>query len=237
MIMDDYLQKQKNRYDKTWQNSIAHGKENRGNFQADLKFIYNTNLFHKGTAVLEMGCGTGNLCRAVSQMGSDVIGTDISSKAIEYAKTKHPQIEFKVQPAEKTDFQDASFDIVMTFDVIEHLPDIDIHLKEVHRLLKPNGRYLIQTPNKYCNAVYETIKARSFSWKKSHCSLQTPAKLKKNLNKNGFNVSFIKINTINEFTLKKIRPLAFVLKYINTEKLPIWMQTNIFAVASKKINE
>ena len=45
---------------------------------------------------------------------------------------------------------DNSFDIIISVENLEHLPNIDQHLFEVKRVLKPNGIYLIKTPNKLC---------------------------------------------------------------------------------------
>ena len=53
------------------------------------------------------------------------------------------------------------FDVVMSFDVLEHIPDSDRHLQEVRRVLRPGGHYVLQTPNKLTNAVFETIRWRS----------------------------------------------------------------------------
>ena len=60
-------------------------------------------------------------------------------------------------------FDDDCFDVVLSFDVFEHIPEPDQHLREVARVLKPNGCYLLQTPNKWTNSVFETIRWRSFT--------------------------------------------------------------------------
>ena len=57
----------------------------------------------------------------------------------------------------------ATFDILISFDVFEHIPDSDAHLIEVRRVLRPGGCYLLQTPNKWTNSVFETIRWRSLT--------------------------------------------------------------------------
>ena len=74
------------------------------------------------------------------------------------------------------------FDLVLSFDVIEHIPDTERHLLEVRRVLKPGGSYLLQTPNKWTNSIFETIRWRSVSkWRVDHCSLHTYRQLRQRL--------------------------------------------------------
>jgi 2-polyprenyl-3-methyl-5-hydroxy-6-metoxy-1,4-benzoquinol methylase len=231
--MDDYLDQQKQRYDRTWTRSLQAGKMDRGNTAADLTFVYRAGLFKAGLKVLEFGCGSGTVAAKVAEMGCEVTATDISETAIEYARANHSGVDFRVCPAESTDFADECFDIVMSFDVFEHLPDVDKHISEVRRVLKAGGHYVLQTPNKYCNSIFETLKSRSLKWRRAHPSLHSPAGLKRRFGRHGFEVSLTKVNTINEFVLKKIGFFRGPAKLINTEKLPMFMQTNLFAVARK----
>ena len=62
-----------------------------------------------------------------------------------------------------------------------------------HRVLRPGGRYLVQTPNKWPNAVFETIRWRSSTrWRDDHCSLHTPGKLRRRLEAHGFVVPLLR---------------------------------------------
>ena len=71
-------------------------------------------------------------------------------------------------------FSDSTFDLVLSFDVFEHIADSDAHLAEVARVLRPGGAYALQTPNKWTNSVFETIRWRSVTaWKADHCSLHS----------------------------------------------------------------
>ncbi len=68
----------------------------------------------------------------------------------------------------------ARFATVVSFDVFEHIPDSDAHLHEVTRVLSPGGAYFLQTPNKWTNVVFETIRWRSFTaFRVDHCSLHS----------------------------------------------------------------
>lgn len=235
-MLDDLLRQKQQVYDETWEKGISAGKEQRGNLDVNLEFLNQTGLIISGTRVLEVGCGIGSIANELYHQGCDVVGTDISNSAIEYGQKKYVDVELKVGVAEMLEFEDESFDIVLSFDVLEHLNDVDVHLKEVMRVLSDEGYYLFQTPNKYINSVYETVKCKSLKWKKYHPSLHTAGQLKRRLRKKGFDVKFVKMNTFNDYVLKKLRYrwLKKVAGWVDFRKLPLLLQTNLYVVAIKK---
>ena len=109
--------------------------------------------------ILELGCGIGDLSYNLLKNGKQVLGTDISGKDIELAQTRSSfwgidlsepsRIEFRRMSAVKMDLPDAHFDWAISTSMIEHLhpDDVDEHLREVCRVLKPGGSYLIWCPN------------------------------------------------------------------------------------------
>ena len=107
--------------------------------------------FVKSKVVLDSGCGTGYGSHLLLQKGAKkVIGTDISNDAVEYCKEKYPEenLEFKVDDCTKSNFEDKIFDVIVSFEVIEHLKDAGLFLNEVKRLLKSDGTFIVSTPNK-----------------------------------------------------------------------------------------
>ncbi len=235
-MVDDLFRKQQRAYDETWENGIRAGKEQRSNLELNLEFLNQTGLIISGRRVLEVGCGIGSIANQMHHQGCLVVGTDISNSAIEYGRKKYVDVELKVGVAEMLEFEDASFDIVLSFDVLEHLKDVDGHLNEVVRVLAEGGYYLFQTPNKYFNSVYETVKSKSLKWKKYHPSLHTAVQIKRRLRKKGFGVKFVKMNTFNEYALQKLRYrwLKKVAGWFDFRKLPVFLQTNLYVVAIKK---
>ena len=235
--MDSEIKKQQRLYDDSWQKTLLAGKVLRSNIELNLIFLEMTNLLDKSKKILEIGCGTGVLVDALTRAGMNITGTDISQSAINHGLEKYPNLDLRIAPAEQMPFDDESFDIVISFDLLEHIKQVDLHLQQVARILKKGGYYLFQTPNKYSNSVFETMKTRSFRWRKYHPSLQSGGSLKKLLSLHGFDCRFIKLNPFNDFTAKKLalgRLFVKLLSKINFEYLPLSMQTNFYVIAHKR---
>ena len=92
-------------------------------------------------AVLEIGCGAGGMSKAVKFYRPDLMlyGVDISKSAIQAAKNDSQGVEFRVGDAYAVPFKDKLFDAIILFDILEHVESPLLVLKEVRRLLKPNG--------------------------------------------------------------------------------------------------
>ena len=100
-------------------------------------------------SVLDVACGSGYGSFMLSKTAKSVTGVDISIDAIEYAKTNYPasNIQYYSDDATHLLFYDGSFDVVISFETIEHIPDYKTFLKECRRVLKPGGVFICSTPN------------------------------------------------------------------------------------------
>jgi len=234
--MDEDLKKQQALYDDGWCKELQAGKEERGNLQTNLEFLAQTNVLKPSDKILEVGCGIGSVVFELNKQGYDMTGTDISNAAIVYGLKKYGDIRLEVQAAETLPYEDESFDVVLSFDLFEHIAQVDRHVSEVRRVLRSGGSYLFQTPNKYSNTIFETLWTKSLKWRCYHPSLHSPGQLKKRLTQHGFTTQFVKMNPINEFTLKKLKklgPIGWMIKHINFRVLPLVLQTNLYVVACK----
>ena len=194
-------------------------------------------MLQPGDKILEIGCGIGTIVFELMKQGYDARGTDISQVAIEYGRGKYEGIRLDVQSAEELAFDNEAFDVVLSFDLFEHIARIDQHVSEVGRVLKPGGYYLLQTPNKWSNTIFETLAHKTLKWRRIHPSLHTPGQLRRRLAKHGFEARFVKMNPINEFTRAKFRklgPLSRVVERFDFRKLPLGLQTNLYVVARKE---
>jgi SAM-dependent methyltransferase len=92
---------------------------------------------------LDVGCGTGANLEMLAQFG-EAEGVDVSDDALEFCRAKGLKVHKGL--AEKLPFEDGSFDVVTALDVVEHLDDDAAGLREMHRVLKKDGKTLIFVP-------------------------------------------------------------------------------------------
>lgn len=98
--------------------------------------------------ILDLGCNTGYGSKILSVHGK-VSGVDVSEKAISTARTLHGSsgIDFQVIDGESLPFENGRFDLIVSFQVIEHIVDYQKYLGEIKRVLSPNGIVAFTTPN------------------------------------------------------------------------------------------
>jgi SAM-dependent methyltransferase len=103
--------------------------------------------------VLDLGCGDGQIARALAAQGSDVLGVDPTQLHIDVAIERGGGPRYLLGGATKIPADDNSFDAVVACLVFEHIDLMDEAMVEVARVLKPNGQFsfflnhpLLQTP-------------------------------------------------------------------------------------------
>lgn len=104
-----------------------------------------------GLTVLDAGCGTGYGSEIIAAAGARrVVGVDISEEAIDYARSSslHAASEFQVGGLHDLPFEDASFDLAVCFEVIEHVEEQPRAIAQLRRVLKPSGVLAISSPNR-----------------------------------------------------------------------------------------
>jgi SAM-dependent methyltransferase len=103
--------------------------------------------------VLDYGCGTGYGSFHLAESACDVVGVDVSEAAVSYAAGRYhsPDLAFEaIRPVEeqRLPFDDECFDVVVSFQVIEHVPSVDAYLAEAARVLRPGGTFICATPDR-----------------------------------------------------------------------------------------
>ena len=104
------------------------------------------------TKILDFGCGSGELTRALSDKGWQVKACDISEEMLRRAEnvTEENYIDWRLlreQRDLKLPFDDASFDVIMASSVFEYISTPEVYLHEFNRILANNGRILISVPD------------------------------------------------------------------------------------------
>jgi 2-polyprenyl-3-methyl-5-hydroxy-6-metoxy-1,4-benzoquinol methylase len=99
--------------------------------------------------VLEVGCGEGRGVSLLMQHAKTFTAVDKLEEVIESLRSKYPSGKFlsmNIPPLGH--LQDNAYDSIVSFQVIEHIQDDALFLKEIHRVLKPGGIALLTTPNR-----------------------------------------------------------------------------------------
>jgi len=102
--------------------------------------------------ILELGCGTAELTRQIAERGTDRRITAMEVDKIQHAKNLQvadlPNVRFVAGGAENIPCDDKSFDIVLTFKSLHHVPQtrMDTALGEIRRVLSPGGRAYVSEP-------------------------------------------------------------------------------------------
>lgn len=99
--------------------------------------------------VLELGCGWGRGVEKLINACDHFTGLDKNEPLIKALQEKYPKHYFNtVNLPYLSEFEDNTFDFIVTFQVIEHIQDDHMFLKEANRVLKPGGKILLTTVNK-----------------------------------------------------------------------------------------
>lgn len=131
---------------------ISHTDAKRSLFEKAYHFIKNIALKNKLSLIndlqkskgnlLDIGAGTGDFLLVAKQNGWNAIGIEPSEKAKAIAQQKGVELKSNL-----SEFQDHSFDLITMWHVLEHVPNLENQIKELQRLLKPNGSIVIAVPN------------------------------------------------------------------------------------------
>lgn len=131
---------------------ISHTDSKRSLFEKAYHFVKNIALKNKLNLInelqpskgriLDIGAGTGDFLSVAKENGWQTIGVEPSEKAKGIAKNKG--VSFVEQTST---LENHSFDVISMWHVLEHVPNLDNQIKELKRLLKPNGTLIIAVPN------------------------------------------------------------------------------------------
>jgi SAM-dependent methyltransferase len=117
------------------------------NFVNHLRVYQYVRQFVANKEILDVGCGVGYGTSLLSKFASRAIGIDISLAAIKEAYRFYPECEFLQMDAESLKFPNESFDVAVSTENFEHLPNQETHVSELARIVRKDGFVFIATPN------------------------------------------------------------------------------------------
>ena len=217
----EWITEQKKRREKMWQKRLDRLQQ----------------LCQKGK-ILDVGCGDGLFLQEAKNKGWHVNGTELSFFASTYA-SKMLDTEIFNGELHEAKFPENDFDVVTLWHVLEHVQDPKNYLKEIHRILKPNGLLMLAVPNAnniVMRLAYRIIKGQkikifSIDDKEIHLYHYTAKILKSYFDETGFNcIKFSPDFGIVEFSKRLINWISVIPFYI----LGIQIYNAIEAVAIAK---
>ena len=137
------------RLDRT-KEQIIPGHDSRYWLEFHLAFYRYAALRAKGADVLDIGCGYGYGSHLLSKTARSVTGIDFHPPAIAFAKEQYlvPNLSYREHDANlPLPFEDGSFDLIVSSEVIEHMHKQNELIEEIARVGRPGGHVIIKTPN------------------------------------------------------------------------------------------
>lgn len=168
-------------------------------------------------SALDAGCGTGLMCKYLKEKGiKDITGIDKFEYPLLRAKELVPECNFiRCDLNEKLGFPGEIFDLIISNEVVEHLKDPGIFIRESYRLLKTGGSLIIKTPNGFDFARL-ICKLTNRTWyadkDKTHIRYFNVFSLQKLLPSCGFGRISVKTGTKPLMSIKgvKIPPIPYL---------------------------
>jgi SAM-dependent methyltransferase len=100
----------------------------------------------EGKRILDIGCGVGAFVRRLGEFSDDVYGTDIDRESVRRGSEALPNLALAV--GEHMPFRDATFDVILLHEVLEHVDNDVETLREARRLLAAGGKIVVFCPNR-----------------------------------------------------------------------------------------
>lgn len=155
-----------------------------------------------GSEVLDVGCSTGHVIAALPD-DYERTGADVSSGAVELARSLRPGIQFVEAPVEALPFADGSFDCVLALDLLSQkgVDDERRALREIRRVLRPGGVLVVQVP------AYEWLRSGYDDASPSTARRYTARRLEALLERAGFTATYLTYRITVLFPLAAARRL------------------------------
>ncbi len=184
--------------------------------------------------VAEVGCGGGFLADAIYKRGFHrITATDFCPNAVEVMRSRFPHLDCRAMAASDLQFENGSLDYVISVELIEHLHDPYQHFREVHRVLRVGGEYLIRTPNWLASAIFYGLTGRHdlVIW---HPSVFSSRELSAALRRVGYRVEHIVPRSLPPSQIEKLPWPVRSLRYVPLRLVPKFFRPSVVCAATKE---
>lgn len=188
--------------------------------------------------ILEIGAGGGFTLALLRDMGfAHLVGSDLTNTTLSAMRSRVGPTPLIAADAEAMPFRDRSFDLLLSSDVIEHLPNLELHIAEASRILRDDGHYLIKTPNRVMAEAYYRLRGMydAYFW---HPSMSSPGELRSLLECHGFAVRFATVPSLTEAQVRKIplKPLRPLARRTPLAHVPPGLRPHLEVIATMRVN-
>lgn len=177
------------------------------------KRIYKYGGYQRGSKImiLDAGCGCGHFLKWLERYFpyAAIYGIDLDEQKLTIASQRLKITKLINQDVHNLPFKDETFEIVSALQILEHLEEPEIFLREVNRILKNNGLLIIATPNPSGIAV-KLLKEKWHGYNTEHISLKPPDEWKIILKNLGFNILEDGTKAITGFKFLRTLPLSLI---------------------------
>ncbi|AKM79307.1 TPA: hypothetical protein DEQ95_02660 [Candidatus Beckwithbacteria bacterium] len=204
----------------------------------------------KGRTVLDIGSGTGAISLYLAKKGFNVVGIEISKKAVDISEKSARSFNLRNKTRFiRGDFNrglkvNKKFDLVICSEILEHLKNEEVILFKIHKLIKKGGKIIITVPS-YNAPLYRIGYAKDFDRRVGHLRRYTERSLKELTTRCGFKTKEIKktegilrnllfLSQRLGFFIKFIRgPLTYLVSFLDWITLKIFGESQIILVGVK----
>ena len=175
-----------------------------GHFMHTISYEF-SEKYIKNKNILDFGCGSGYGTKILAKQAKSAMGIDISAEAINYATKNYSSknLDFKtIDQLKKEDLKE-TFDVITSFQVIEHVLNDKEYIETILSLLKPGGLLILTTPNK----EYRLFSYIQKPWNIFHIKEYSKKQLERLLDTYFETTTILKISAKKEFVIHEINRL------------------------------
>lgn len=176
--------------------------EIKSNYDTKRRVNFVKEFISKKGKILEIGSGYGFFIKDMEKKGFDIMGVEISKQRRNVLRKITGVKILNINFEQENISIDSKFDLIVMFQVLEHILNPIKFIKNVLKLLKPGGRLLVEVPNVDDFQIKKNESYRNWYWQRAHIHYFSPKNLKFVLKKGG--LKEVKINGVQRYSIENM---------------------------------